>query len=64
MISHDFGFVIASGAGTIFQQGGQAWCVWPNLFQLGCGGAVYKPPGGVRGRAPEANAFWKQSFEN
>ena len=27
------------------------------------GGAV-SPPSGVRGRAPEANEFWQQSFEN
>ncbi len=24
----------------------------------------WKPPGGIRGRAPEANAFWQQHIEN
>ena len=53
---------IVIGAGTIFQQGGQAWCV-TQPFPAGVWRRC-KPPGGVRGRAPEANAFWQQSLEN
>ena len=34
---------IVSGAGTIFQQGGQAWCV-TQPFQAGGVGALYAPP--------------------
>ena len=34
-----------------------------NLSQLGVGGRC-KPPSGVRGGAPEANAYWQQSTEN
>ena len=35
----------------------------PTKSSWGFGGRC-KPPGGVRGRAPEANAFWQQSIEN
>ena len=52
-----------SGAGTIFQQGGQAWCV-TQPFQVGGVGGAVSHPSGVRGRTPEANASWQQLFEN
>ena len=41
------------------------WHFFPkhNLSQLGVWGRC-KPPSGVRGGAPEANAYWQQSTEN
>ena len=39
---------------------GPSAMVRPNVCQLGS----WKPPGGVRGKAPEANAFWQQYIEN
>ena len=47
-----------SGAGTIFQQGGQ-----DQPFPAGGLGALIGPSG-VRGRSPEASGFSQQSFEN
>ena len=49
---------LPSGAGTIFQQGGQAWCV-TQPFPAGGSGRC-ESLSGTRGRAPEANAFWQQ----
>ena len=34
------------------------------IQRLPAGGAGSPPPGGVRGRSPEANAFWQQYIEN
>ena len=53
----------------ILKRGVHFWCQLtegsvcnPNVSSLvwGC----CKPPSGIRGRAPEANAFWQQSIEN
>ena len=41
------------GGGAGVSQPSSAW-VWGRC----------KPPNGVRGRGPEANAFWQQSIEN
>ena len=41
---------------------GTDWCV-TQPFPAGVWGRC-KPPSGVRGRAPEANAFWQKSFTN
>ena len=51
------GIMNFNAAGTIFQQGGQAWCVTAP-FLAGCVGC--KPV--TRGVAQEANAFWQIFF--
>ena len=42
--------------------GGTDWCVTQPFPPGGLGRC--KPPSGVRGRAPEANAFWQTYFAN
>ena len=54
--------VIISGGSRNVRKGGRR--SGPTFSSWGFGGGRCKPPKGVWGRAPEANAFWQQSIEN
>ena len=53
--------VATKGVDPDTKVGGADCCVNPTFSSWGSGGRC-KPPSGVRGRAPEANAFWQKYF--